>query len=538
MAKEASIEVGVEAPGALVVAARSRDVTDIVRLQARRSPQKVALIYEGCRDTFAELDALIDRTANALKACGLEKGGRVALLSHNNRAFVVLRFAIIRAGGIFTPINFMLNPSEVGYILKHSGASMIIAEDALCATCEAAIAEMEINLTVKAFVRHDGVAAPDGWISADDWLDYPESSPVSSSFGEDDPVQMIYTSGTESRPKGVLLTSRALLAQYASCAIDGEMECCDVELHCMPLYHCAQLDCFLSVDFYVGATSILLRGPDPSAILEAIEAERVTKLFCPPTVWIALLRHPDFHKRDLSSLNKGYYGASTMPEAIIKELLERLPFVRLWNLYGQTEMAPVATILKPEDQLRKLGSAGKPVINVETRIVDDTDVDVPVGEVGEIVHRSPQAMLGYFRDDEKTAEAFRNGWFHSGDLGRVDDEGYLYIVDRKKDMIKSGGENVSSREIEEVLYSHPRIAEVAVFAVSHEHWVEAVAAAIVPREGERIGEEELALFCRERLAGYKRPKYFFFLQKLPKNASGKLLKRELRYMLETVGEPG
>jgi fatty-acyl-CoA synthase len=313
-----------------------------------------------------------------------------------------------------------------------------------------------------------------------------------------------------------------------SCIVDGGMEADDVELHCLPLYHCAQLDCFLSVDLYLGATSILLRAPDPAAMLTAIESERITKLFCPPTVWISLLRHPDFERRDLSSLTKGYYGASIMPTAIIEELLRRLPGLRLWNFYGQTEMAPMATVLKPEEQLRKLGSAGRPAINVETRVVDEGDNDVPAGEVGEIVHRSPQAMLGYYEDEAKTADAFRNGWFHSGDLGRLDAEGYLYVVDRKKDMIKTGGENVASREIEEVLFAHPQVAEAAVFGLPDARWIEAVTAVVVPRPGEEPTVEALEAHCRERLAGYKRPKRIEIAAALPKNASGKVLKRELR----------
>jgi fatty-acyl-CoA synthase len=318
------------------------------------------------------------------------------------------------------------------------------------------------------------------------------------------------------------------MAQYVSCIVDGGMEADDVELHCLPLYHCAQLDCFLSVDLYLGATSILLRAPDPAAMLATIEAERITKLFCPPTVWISLLRHPDFERRDLSSLTKGYYGASIMPTAIIEELLRRLPGLRLWNFYGQTEMAPMATVLRPGDQLRKLGSAGVPAINVETRIVDDHDNDLPTGEVGEIVHRSPQAMLGYYEDEAKTADAFRNGWFHSGDLGRLDADGYLYVVDRKKDMIKTGGENVASREIEEVLFAHPQVAEAAVFGVPHERWIEAVMAVVVARPGEALDVETLEAHCREQLAGYKRPKRIVIVDALPKNASGKTLKRELR----------
>ncbi|WP_068875901.1 MULTISPECIES: fatty acyl-CoA synthetase [unclassified Phenylobacterium] len=512
----------------LVAAARNRLVSDVVRLQARRTPTKTALVYEGRRDTYAELDGLIDRAANALRAAGVIEGDRVAVFAHNNRSYVILRFAIIRAGAVFTPINFMLGPTEVAYILDHSGACAVIAEDALCATCDEAFALMASPPRLKAFLHHTGAATPAGWTAADAWLDHPAEAPAQCGRSEDDAVQIMYTSGTESRPKGALLSSRALLAQYVSCVVDGGMEADDIELHCLPLYHCAQLDCFLSVDLYLGATSILLRAPDPAAMLATIEAERITKLFCPPTVWISLLRHPDFERRDLSSLMKGYYGASIMPTAIIEELLRRLPGLRLWNFYGQTEMAPMATVLKPGDQLRKLGSAGRPAINVETRVVDDDDNDVPTGEVGEIVHRSPQAMLGYYRDEVKTADAFRGGWFHSGDLGRLDADGYLYVVDRKKDMIKTGGENVASREIEEVLFAHPQVAEAAVFGLPDARWIEAVTAVVVARPGETPTVADLEAHCREHLAGYKRPKRIEIAEALPKNASGKVLKRELR----------
>jgi fatty-acyl-CoA synthase len=245
-------------------------------------------------------------------------------------------------------------------------------------------------------------------------------------------------------------------------------------------------------------------------------------------VWIALLRHPDFDRHDLSSLRAGYYGASIMPTAVIEELMHRLPAMRLFNFYGQTEMAPVATILKPADQLRKLGSAGRPALNVETRVVDDNDQPVAVGEVGEIVHRSPHLISEYYNDPAKTAEAFRGGWFHSGDLGRFDAEGYLYVVDRKKDMIKTGGENVASREVEEVIFRHPDVAEVAVFGVPHPTWIEAVTAVVVPKAGADLTAEAVMAYCRGALAGFKAPKHVDIVAALPKNASGKILKRDLR----------
>lgn len=290
-----------------------------------------------------------------------------------------------------------------------------------------------------------------------------------------------------------MLSSRSLLWQYVSCIVDGGMSADDIEVHALPLYHCAQLDCFLNVDVFLGATSVIVRAPDPAAMLRAIEAEGATKLFCPPTVWIGLAN------------------------------------VRLWNFYGQTEMAPLATILSPEEQLAYAGSAGRAALNVETRVVDDADQRVPAGTVGEIVHRSPHASIGYYRDEDKTRQVFAGGWFHSGDLGVLDEDGRLSIVDRKMDMIKTGGENVASREVEEAIYEQDGVAEVAVFGVSHPTWVEAVTAVVVPKPGATLTSDGVIEHARGRLAGFKVPKYVVVADALPKNPSGKILKRQLRF---------
>ncbi|GAA3203012.1 acyl-CoA synthetase [Nonomuraea helvata] len=499
---------------------RRHALGDLLRRSAARHPAKTAIVYGGLRQSYADLDLAVNRTANALAARGVAKGDRFAVLSHNNHAFVVAYFALARLGAISVPINFMLGSAEVAYILEHSGATGMLVEEALVPVAEGAVGP-EVGV-------RGVIGSADGWEPFEEWMSYGDASEPQVEIADDDPIQLMYTSGTESRPKGATLSSRGLIAQYVTCVVDGEMSHHDVEVHALPLYHCAQLHCFLTPGIYLGATNLVLPGPSPAAILATIEGERATKLFCPPTVWISLLRHPDFDRRDLSSLRKGYYGASIMPVEVLKEIATRLPDVRLFNFYGQTEMAPVATILGPEEQLTRLGSAGRPALNVETRIVDDEDRPVPPGVVGEIVHRSPHAMLGYWNDPDKTAEAFRAGWFHSGDLGVMDADGYLSVVDRKKDMIKSGGENVASREVEEALYQHPSVAEAAVFGVPDDKWIEAVTAAVVLREGAGVSEDELIAFLRERLAAFKAPKRVVFVDALPKNASGKVLKRELR----------
>ncbi|WP_309624594.1 AMP-binding protein, partial [Methylibium sp.] len=323
-----------------------------------------------------------------------------------------------------------------------------------------------------------------------------------------------------------------------SCVVDASIECIDQTLHALTLYHSAQLDVFLGPCVYVGASNVITAKPSPEKLLPLLERHGISSFFAPPTVWIALLRSPLFERTDLSRLRKGYYGASIMPVEVMRELAARLPGMRLWNLYGQTEIAPLATMLGPDDQLRKPGSCGRAVLNVETRVVDDQLRDVAPGEVGEIVHRSPQLMLGYFHDDERTQAAFEGGWFHSGDLATIDDEGYIFVVDRKKDMIKSGGENVASREVEEAIYRLPQVSEVAVVGLAHPRWVEAVVAIVVVKVGQSLSEEQVLSHCAAQLAGFKSPKRVVFADALPKNPSGKLLKRELRLAHAGLFEAG
>lgn len=507
-----------------VALARRHTLSDLLRRSAARQGDRTAIIEGERSRSFSELNDEASRIANALRDRGLGHGDRVALLSRNSLEYAQVVFGVARAGAVLVPVNFMLGAGEIAYILRHSGAQGLIVQDALAEVAEQAILEAQADPRLRATLGGER----QGWEPFATLVSHPDVTEPEVLIGSDDPAQVLYTSGTESRPKGAVLAHSALIAQYVSCIVDGGMDGSDVELHAMPLFHCAQQHCFLVPDLYLGARSVIVPGPDPALLLEMIERHRVTKLFAPPTVWIGMLGHPDFDRRDLSSLRKGYYGAAIMPVEVLREITERLPNVRLWNFYGQTEMAPVAVMLQPEDQIRKAGAAGRPCVNVETRVVDPDGNDVPTGEVGEIVHRGPHAILEYLDDEAKTAEAFRGGWFHSGDLGVLDDEGYLTVVDRIKDMIKTGGENVASREVEEVLYEHDGVAELAVIGIPHPVWIEAVVAVVVPKPGVELTGAELKAYARERLASFKVPKSFALVDRLPKNPSGKLLKRELR----------
>lgn len=507
--------------------ARANSLSDVLRRSAARHREKVALIDGSRRFTYRELDRVVDSVAYSLERSGVEPGDRIALLSRNTWEFVALAWGAARRGAVLVPINFMLTAKEVAFILSDAEVSMAFTQPGLAHVMNEALDISGLRSIVPTLMA-EGVAdgsefeawlaeAPEGW-----------AAPL---VADDAPVRLMYTSGTESTPKGAVHSSRSLIAEYISCIVDGGMASDDVDLHTMPLYHCAQLDCFLGPDIMLGVTSIILPAPEPAAVLAAIAEHGVTKYFAPPTVWISLLRSPEFETTDRSTLRKGYYGASPMPIEVLRELSERLPDVQLWNFYGQTEIAPVATILPPSEQVAYAGSAGWPVLNVETRVVDDDGVPVPAGEVGEVVHRTPQATLGYWRAPEKTADAFRDGWFHSGDLGVFDRDGRLTIVDRKKDMIKTGGENVASREVEEAIYQHQDVAETAVFGVPDPKWVEAVVAVVVLKAGAEVSADDVVAHCRSLLAPFKCPKQVIFAESLPKNPSGKILKRVLRESL-------
>lgn len=513
-------------------ATREQSLGAMLRRTVARFPEKIALRCGGGDWTYAELDRLSDRIALSLIALGIARGDRVAVMARNSRWFVALRFAVARTGAILVPINFMLTAKDMAFILNNSDVSLLFCDTACSDVATAAAALAGIRL-----VR----GLPD---AQDEEPDLPPLSELTAQEHDHaivlpivdgrTPLQILYTSGTEANPKGAVLSHEAVLWQ-----IQGAIAGCDwrseaIVINALPLFHCAQLDGFMAPALAVGATNIILPGPSPLQLLSAIREHRATSLFCPPTVWIDLLRQDAPADTALGSLTHGYYGASIMPVEVLRELSARQPQLRLWNCYGQTEIACIATLLQPEDQHRKIGSAGRAALHVQIRVVDDAMNDVVPGEIGEVVYRSPQLMGHYWNDPERTADAFAGGWFHSGDLATIDAEGYITIVDRKKDMIKTGGENVSSREVEEILYGLPGVSEAAVIGLPDPRWIEAVTAVVVPRTGCVLSKDDVLAHCRKRLASFKTPKHVFFVESMPRNASGKILKRDLRLMLNQI----
>lgn len=509
-----------------IAAARGTSIGGVLARAARRYGDRIALRHDGREWSFTDLHMAAKRIARRFHDMGLRRGDRVAAFGRNSDAYVVAWLGCAVGGFIHVPVNYALTGEELSYILSQSGARMVLHDVDLAATLAATLADageatwVEWTGTLTAGTGDLDVLS----IAQDDRA----SADIEVVVDADTVVQLLYTSGTTAAPKGAMMTHGSLLAEYESAIHDCRFAESDRALAALPLYHSAQMHVFLMPQLMVGATTLLIQAPALKQCLELIEAHRITSFFAPPTVWVGLLRHVDFDAHDLGSLEKLYYGASIMPVPVLQELRRRLPNAKPFNCYGQSEIGPLATVLAPEEHEERPASAGRPVLNVETRVVDLEMNDVPPGIHGEIVHRSPQLMVGYWDKPRETEEAFQGGWFHSGDVGYLDEAGYLYIVDRIKDVINTGGVLVASREVEEAIYTHPAVAEVAVVALPDPKWIEAVTAFVVLRSGKIVDADGLIAHCRGHLAPFKLPKHVHFVDSLPRNTAGKLLKRELR----------
>lgn len=512
-------------------------IADFIKRSSYRYPHKPAIIFRNKRYTYKEFEEVTNRLANGLLDLGLNRYDRVAVLAHNTHHQAIIWFSILKAGGVMVPINYLLREGDIKYNIDHSESTIFIVEDDLFGLVRDVVSDMP---GVKKFIWSQiggKEEKPDGWDNLDSIISRSNANSPETVLDIHDVVQIPYTSGTEALPKAVMLTNQSLIAEYMSCIIDGGLDANDIQINAMPLYHGAQQHVFFTPLVWLGGTNILLYSADIKEIMDNIEKYKVTTLFLAPTVWIGILRHPDFGKYDLSSLKKGQYGAAKMPPEILKELMEAFPSIKLWNHYGQTEASPSECILKPEDQLLRLGSCGKAELNLEATLRDDLDnVIKEPGVIGEICTRGPHLMLGYFKDKKKTDNVFRCGWFHTGDLGVLDDDGYITVVDRIKDIVKSGGENVSSLEVEEAIYKNKKVEEVAVVGLPHEKWIEAVTAVVVPKDSfkSEITEEEIIRTCKNELAPFKIPKKVIFTDSLPKSPTGKILKRDLREIYKDI----
>jgi fatty-acyl-CoA synthase len=497
----------------------SSTVDGVLRRAAARTPDRVALRFADREWTYARLDQGVSRVAAWLLGLGLTRGDRVAAYGYNSDAYLLAFLGCARAGLVHVPVNHALSGGELSYLLAQSGSIVVLTDPRLAGRVE----EVRADIPARDVLALRG--APESVLEVA--RDPDASEEVLTDVADTDLVQLLYTSGTTSRPKGAMMSHRALVHAYLSAVQALDIAPGDRMLHALPLYHSAQMHVFLLPGLMVGTVNEVVDTADPADLMHRIERDGITSFFAAPTVWVALAGHPDFERRDLSGLRKAYYGAAIMPVPVLRSLLARYPGLAFYNCFGQSEIGPLATVLRPEEHVEgRFDSCGRPVLFVEARLVDERGADVGTGEPGEIVYRSPQLCDGYWDAPEATAEAFRGGWFHSGDVARRDADGYLTIVDRLKDVINTGGVLVASREVEDALYEHPAVAEAAVVAVPDDRWGEAVTAVVVLREA--ATEEELIGFARGRLAGFKVPKRVQVVDDLPRNASGKLLKRVLR----------
>ncbi|UXY23678.1 acyl-CoA synthetase [Streptomyces cynarae] len=493
-----------------MTAGRSVTVDGTLRRSARRTPARVAIRYGDRSWTYAELDDAVSRAARVLREAGLAPGDRIGALGHNSDAYLIAFLACARAGLVHVPVNQNLTGEDLAYIVDQSSCSLVLADPDLAGNLPQGVRRLPLRDADDSLLARLAATEP-----------YDGEEPRA-----EDLVQLLYTSGTTALPKGAMMTHRALVHEYLSAITALDLSAGDRPVHALPLYHSAQMHVFLLPYLAVGAENVVLDAPDGDRLFDLVEAGRADSLFAPPTVWIGLANRPDFTTRDLSGLRKAYYGASIMPVPVLERLKERLPKLAFYNCFGQSEIGPLAMVLGPYEHKGRMDSCGRPVLFVEAKLVDESGEDVPDGEQGEIVYRSPQLCEGYWEKPEETAEAFRDGWFHSGDLAVRDADGYFTIVDRVKDVINSGGVLVASRQVEDALYTHERVAEAAVIGLPDERWIEAVTAVVVPR-GE-VTEAELIDHVREKLPHFKAPKRVLFVDELPRNASGKILKRELR----------
>jgi fatty-acyl-CoA synthase len=502
------------------------NVGDALRRSAARHPDKVAIRFGAATLTYRDLDQRANRMARVLEDAGIKRGDPVAVLALNSPDFVALFFAAARIGAPLVPVNALLRGREIDYVLEFARVRALIVDPALLGSLNregTAVSGVPVRFMLG---DQDG---PDGFAAFGPRVAEASGEAVERYVDNEDPATILFTSGTTAFPKAVVNTHLNYYAALLSAVADLEMNRRQHACMGLPLFHSAGLFQSFSI-IGVGASMTLLPRIDPKAILEAIGRDRVTTMALPATVWAGMLQMPELRQTDLSSLQM-LTVFQYLPTEVFQKWAALVPQARWVNYWGQTEMIPLGASTPPELLFAKL-TAPDPIgyahLPVEIRVVDEAMNDVGPGEVGEMVARGPSVTPGYLNDPAATEELFRGGWHHTGDMAFRDADGFLYFVDRKKDMVKTGGENVSSQEVEEVLARHPAVAEVAVFGLPHPYWVEMVSAAVTLKPGTQATEAELIAFARDQMAHFKAPRKIFIVDDLPRSPSGKILKRELR----------
>lgn len=506
------------------------NVGDGLTRTAGRLPEQVAVVDGDRRWTFAELNDWVNRVANALHDRGYARGDALALASGNSCEFLVTYFACAKLGLVCVPMNLGWRADEMAYVLDHSESRGLVVEAQLLPQVQPGVEKVPAVQDLFIAPGTGGTyeeSLPDRSWLAFDALDGPTSEPEYV-VDDRDPISYLYTSGTTSFPKGVIGSHTAIYLESLMVAAETGLHAGERMVCLMPLFHTAQLNGFGTPSVLMGATQYLMRGFDPDALLTLIETERIERLFALPMMYRALVERPDIRERDLSSLRKAAYAMAPMPDALLRDCLDVFA-CDLYLAFGQTEMSPVTTFFRPEHQLSHSGAVGSQVVNVQIAVMTPDGELLPRGEEGEIVYRGPQALNGYLKNPEATAEAFRHGWFHSGDVGRLDPDGMLWFSDRYKDVIKTGGENVASIEVEKAVYAaSPDVAEVVVVGLPHARWSEAITAVVVPKPGAELDSGELLARLREHVDGYKVPKSVIVVDELPKTSTGKIQKNVVR----------
>jgi acyl-CoA synthetase (AMP-forming)/AMP-acid ligase II len=499
-------------------------MADPIRRHAVERADATALIFEGHEISYGELDQRTNKVANGLIAAGVRPGERVAILAKNIDLFFEIYYGASKAGAVLVPINFRLAPPEVAHVLNDAGAKVLFVAEAyhdLVAAVEADVPCLEKTFTIQGACK--------SWAAYAVWRDgHDPTDPRMEGAGSDTCLQA-YSSGTTGHPKGVEIShDNFVLFLPHTFEQWGEWSPDDFSLVAMPLFHVAGC-VWVFVGLYIGAANVLLPEVDPPEILRAIETYRITQVILVPAVILFLIQTPGAAETDVSSVKMVLYGASPIPLPVLQQAMEIFD-CGFAQLYGLTETTGALTYLPPEDHdgSEKMKSWGKPMSEVKIRVVDENDLDCPPGAVGEVIIAGVQVMKGYWNQPEETSKAIRGGWFYSGDAGYFDEEGYLYIHDRVKDMIVSGGENIYPAEVESALAGHEKITDVAVIGVPDDKWGETVKAVIVSAPGADLSADEIIDYARARIAGYKVPRSVDFLDELPRNPSGKILKRELR----------